>query len=198
MYICIVRLRLRLRFDTAAIERRRRKENPIPSNSFQGSCDYSLPCQSWENFTPTLLRSGLSCLSEVNRVVKGVALLKEEEEEEEIRSLTDWGWRPGDDSLLPFFSLNFFYLARQHSLARSVVGEDVESGQEDPFLLEIRWLSASIPGPCIIHKRGADILHDPWFNKDTGFPLTERDRVGLRGLLPPRVISFEQQYARFN
>ncbi|XP_076930352.1 NAD-dependent malic enzyme 59 kDa isoform, mitochondrial-like [Bidens hawaiensis] len=54
-----------------------------------------------------------------------------------------------------------------------------------------------IPGPCIVHKRGADILHDPWFNKDTGFPLTERDRLGLRGLLPPRVISFEQQYDRF-
>lgn len=55
----------------------------------------------------------------------------------------------------------------------------------------------TIPGPCIVHKRGADILHDPWFNKDTGFPQTERDRLGLRGLLPPRVISFEQQYDRF-
>ncbi|XP_047157368.1 NAD-dependent malic enzyme 59 kDa isoform, mitochondrial [Vigna umbellata] len=60
-----------------------------------------------------------------------------------------------------------------------------------------RRFSAAIPGPCIVHKRGADILHDPWFNKDTGFPLTERDRLGLRGLLPPRVISFEQQYDRF-
>jgi len=60
-----------------------------------------------------------------------------------------------------------------------------------------RRFSTCIPGPCIVHKRGADILHDPWFNKDTGFPLTERDRLGLRGLLPPRVISFEQQYARF-
>ncbi|KAL0428912.1 UNVERIFIED_CONTAM: NAD-dependent malic enzyme isoform, mitochondrial [Sesamum radiatum] len=60
-----------------------------------------------------------------------------------------------------------------------------------------RLLSTAIPGPCIVHKRGADILHDPWFNKDTGFPLTERDRLGLRGLLPPRVISFEQQYVRF-
>ncbi|KAF9687796.1 hypothetical protein SADUNF_Sadunf02G0130400 [Salix dunnii] len=57
--------------------------------------------------------------------------------------------------------------------------------------------TAAIPGPCIVHKRGTDILHDPWFNKDTGFPLTERDRLGLRGLLPPRVISFEQQYDRF-
>ncbi|XP_047960576.1 NAD-dependent malic enzyme 59 kDa isoform, mitochondrial [Salvia hispanica] len=60
-----------------------------------------------------------------------------------------------------------------------------------------RRMSTAIPGPCIVHKRGADILHDPWFNKDTGFPLTERDRLGLRGLLPPRVISFEQQYDRF-
>jgi hypothetical protein len=34
--------------------------------------------------------------------------------------------------------------------------------------------------------------------QDTGFPLTERDRLGLRGLLPPRVISFEQQYDRFS
>ncbi|KDO86070.1 hypothetical protein CISIN_1g007456mg [Citrus sinensis] len=60
-----------------------------------------------------------------------------------------------------------------------------------------RRFSTAIPGPCMVHKRGTDILHDPWFNKDTGFPLTERDRLGLRGLLPPRVISFEQQYARF-
>ncbi|GMP61575.1 hypothetical protein CsSME_00023983 [Camellia sinensis var. sinensis] len=61
----------------------------------------------------------------------------------------------------------------------------------------LRRFSTAIPGPCIVHKRGTDILHDPWFNKDTGFPLTERDRLGLRGLLPPRVISFEQQYDRF-
>ncbi|XP_024996214.1 NAD-dependent malic enzyme 59 kDa isoform, mitochondrial-like [Cynara cardunculus var. scolymus] len=63
--------------------------------------------------------------------------------------------------------------------------------------LSIAASGSSIPGPCIIHKRGSDILHDPWFNKDTGFPMTERDRLGLRGLLPPRVISFDQQYDRF-
>ncbi|KAI9110127.1 hypothetical protein K1719_019168 [Acacia pycnantha] len=64
-------------------------------------------------------------------------------------------------------------------------------------LCRSRRFSTAIPGPCIVRKRGADILHDPWFNKDTGFPLTERDRLGLRGLLPPRVISFEHQYDRF-
>ncbi|KAG2564531.1 hypothetical protein PVAP13_7NG086700 [Panicum virgatum] len=56
---------------------------------------------------------------------------------------------------------------------------------------------AAVPGPCIVHKRGNVILHDPWYNKDTAFPMTERDRLGLRGLLPPRVMSFEQQYERF-
>ncbi|XP_066384169.1 NAD-dependent malic enzyme 59 kDa isoform, mitochondrial-like [Miscanthus floridulus] len=56
---------------------------------------------------------------------------------------------------------------------------------------------AAVPGPCIVHKRGNDILHDPWYNKDTAFPMTERDRLGLRGLLPPRVMSSEQQYERF-
>ncbi|KAK9749368.1 hypothetical protein RND81_02G121100 [Saponaria officinalis] len=33
--------------------------------------------------------------------------------------------------------------------------------------------------------------------QDTAFPMTERDRLGLRGLLPPRIVSFEQQYHRF-
>ncbi|KAK1290295.1 hypothetical protein QJS10_CPB18g01516 [Acorus calamus] len=60
-----------------------------------------------------------------------------------------------------------------------------------------RRFSMAMPGPCIVHKRGTDILHDPWFNKDTAFPLTERDRLGLRGLLPPRILSFEHQYDRF-
>nr|GMD31617.1 NAD-dependent malic enzyme 59 kDa isoform, mitochondrial [Ipomoea batatas] len=28
-----------------------------------------------------------------------------------------------------------------------------------------RPFTTAITGPCIVHKRGADILHDPWFNK---------------------------------
>eukprot|EP00268_Persea_americana_P034635 TRINITY_DN34250_c2_g1_i1.p1 TRINITY_DN34250_c2_g1~~TRINITY_DN34250_c2_g1_i1.p1 ORF type:complete len:610 (-),score=106.80 TRINITY_DN34250_c2_g1_i1:634-2463(-) len=78
-------------------------------------------------------------------------------------------------------------MGRMWNLARSAAAN----------LRQTRRFSAAIPGPSIVHKRGTDILHDPWFNKDTGFPLTERDRLGLRGLLPPRVISFEQQYDRF-
>ncbi|KAH0649214.1 hypothetical protein KY290_035169 [Solanum tuberosum] len=51
--------------------------------------------------------------------------------------------------------------------------------------------------PTIVHKRSHDILHDPWFNKGTAFSFTERDRLHIRGLLPPNVMSFEQQIARF-
>ena len=31
-------------------------------------------------------------------------------------------------------------------------------------------------------KRGADILHDPIFNKSTAHTMVERERLGLRGL----------------
>src|SRR6186997_1319873 len=45
-------------------------------------------------------------------------------------------------------------------------------------------------------KRGADVLHDPALNKGTAFTEAERDLLGLRGLLPPRVMSIEEQLAR--
>ncbi|KAK9102873.1 hypothetical protein Sjap_020127 [Stephania japonica] len=51
--------------------------------------------------------------------------------------------------------------------------------------------------PSIVHKRSIDILHDPWFNKGTAFSMTERDRLDLRGLLPPNVMSPQQQIDRF-
>lgn len=51
--------------------------------------------------------------------------------------------------------------------------------------------------PTLVHKRSLDILHDPWFNKGTAFSMTERDRLNLRGLLPPNVMSSEQQIQRF-
>jgi malate dehydrogenase (oxaloacetate-decarboxylating)(NADP+) len=43
---------------------------------------------------------------------------------------------------------------------------------------------------------GADLLHDPRLNKGTAFTEAERDQLGLRGLLPPRVISQAEQEVR--
>jgi malic enzyme len=41
--------------------------------------------------------------------------------------------------------------------------------------------------------RGAELLERPLLNKDTGFDDRERDVFGLRGLLPPRSSSIEEQ-----
>ncbi|MBA3850043.1 MAG: NAD-dependent malic enzyme, partial [Opitutus sp.] len=45
-------------------------------------------------------------------------------------------------------------------------------------------------------KRGVELLHDPLLNKGTAFAEAERDALGLRGLLPPRVATQEQQLER--
>ena len=36
-----------------------------------------------------------------------------------------------------------------------------------------------------MRKTGKNLLSDPLFNKGLGFPRTERDRLGIRGLVPP-------------
>ncbi len=44
--------------------------------------------------------------------------------------------------------------------------------------------------------RGSALLANPLLNKGTAFPEEERDALGLRGLLPPRVFSLEEQLVR--
>jgi malic enzyme len=41
--------------------------------------------------------------------------------------------------------------------------------------------------------RGLDLLSSPMLNKDTGFSEAERAELGLRGLLPPRVTTLDEQ-----
>lgn len=43
---------------------------------------------------------------------------------------------------------------------------------------------------------GIDVLHNPSLNKGTAFTYEERDRLKLRGLLPPRVFSQDEQVHR--
>jgi malate dehydrogenase (oxaloacetate-decarboxylating)(NADP+) len=45
-------------------------------------------------------------------------------------------------------------------------------------------------------KRGIELIHDPRFNKGTGFTEAERDALGLRGLLPPRSLTMQEQLRR--
>ena len=44
--------------------------------------------------------------------------------------------------------------------------------------------------------RGVSLIHDPRWNKGTGFTQQERDALGLEGLLPPRVLTMEEQLLR--
>ena len=46
-------------------------------------------------------------------------------------------------------------------------------------------------------SRGINLLHDPLWNKGTAFGASERERFGIRGLLPPRMLHMEDQVARF-
>ena len=50
--------------------------------------------------------------------------------------------------------------------------------------------------PETVNKRGVDVLHDPRLNKGTAFTPAERDKLGLRGLLPPRYVPIEEQLER--
>ncbi|KAJ4785378.1 Malic enzyme [Rhynchospora pubera] len=74
-------------------------------------------------------------------------------------------------------------------LRRPYTGEEVTQARE--------FTTCEGSRPSLIHKRSLDILHDPWFNKGTAFSMTERDRLDLRGLLPPNVVSSQQQIDRF-
>ncbi len=37
----------------------------------------------------------------------------------------------------------------------------------------------------IVRKKGRILVSDPICNKGLGFPISERDRLGIRGLVPP-------------
>ncbi|KAI3847518.1 hypothetical protein MKW92_001460 [Papaver armeniacum] len=89
----------------------------------------------------------------------------------------------------------------QLRLCSSILRQRIKQQQQQEFLIgtSIRRSFTTTEGsrPTIIHKRSIDILHDPWFNKGTAFSMTERDRLDLRGLLPPNVMSSQQQIERF-
>ena len=52
------------------------------------------------------------------------------------------------------------------------------------------------PWPMRTRQFGVDILHEPLWNKGTAFDMNERDRLGLRGLLPPAIKNLSEQVDR--
>jgi malate dehydrogenase (oxaloacetate-decarboxylating)(NADP+) len=63
-------------------------------------------------------------------------------------------------------------------------------------------MDATVPSPGLSafgdlpHLTGHDVLTNPLVNKGTAFTEAERDALGLRGLLPPRVFTLEEQLQR--
>ncbi|HEY6013365.1 MAG TPA: hypothetical protein VIU37_05145, partial [Candidatus Limnocylindrales bacterium] len=50
-------------------------------------------------------------------------------------------------------------------------------------------------GRVIVEQRGRDLINQPLLNKGTAFTDQERDSFSLRGLLPARVMTIEEQVA---
>jgi hypothetical protein len=50
--------------------------------------------------------------------------------------------------------------------------------------------------PLLVEKNGVDLIHDPIYNKGTAYPYAERDRLNIRGLVPPRCTTIEAQVKR--
>ena len=48
-------------------------------------------------------------------------------------------------------------------------------------------------GAVEVPARGAELLHDARYNKDSAFTTEERQRLGLHGLLPPAQLTIEEQ-----
>src|SRR6187401_2217301 len=61
----------------------------------------------------------------------------------------------------------------------------------EPVMNSTNSTTPAIP----VASRGEQILRDPLQNKDTAFTHEERAKLGLAGLLPPAVLTIEQQLA---
>jgi len=82
--------------------------------------------------------------------------------------------------------------ARTISKQKNLKNEDVEVKppweRDDP--------PAALGAQTLTRLRGVDLIRDPFLNKGTAFSNRERDMLGLRGLLPPKHFSINEQVGR--
>jgi len=63
---------------------------------------------------------------------------------------------------------------------------------------QTRWISSKMIGGKylraeIVRKNKMALISDPIFNKGLAFPMSERDRLGIRGLVPPAIMDIDAQ-----
>jgi malate dehydrogenase (oxaloacetate-decarboxylating)(NADP+) len=71
-------------------------------------------------------------------------------------------------------------------------GAGADAGDQDLANPLHPWSGSTLP-PLRVRAAGYGIIQNPLYNKGTAFSYPERDRLGLRGLLPPRRISMSLQ-----
>jgi hypothetical protein len=74
------------------------------------------------------------------------------------------------------------------SLSSNANGESANKLKSPFSPITKQELHKKFPKPLKVKQYGINILHDPLFNKGLAFESPERDRLGLRGLLPPMVM----------
>lgn len=47
-------------------------------------------------------------------------------------------------------------------------------------------------------KLGMSLIQDSLYNKGTGWPKEERDRLGVRGLIPPHIADFKVRFHNYS
>ncbi len=131
----------------------------------------------------TILRSGLSrCLAQSKGGLGGTS--------SRVSSLTSYrGQNKG------WLSSSFQSMSTAPTSTNEGTPEEfVEEGDET----EGEWMGCTrkFLAPISTTSRGADILNNPLFNKGTAFKGGERDRLRIRGLLPPRRANMKIQKER--
>ncbi len=59
--------------------------------------------------------------------------------------------------------------------------------------MSVHMLGTADKNEMTVNVRGSAVLHDPLLNKDSAFTPEERERLGIRGLVPPHNLKIEQQ-----
>ena len=76
-----------------------------------------------------------------------------------------------------------------HRAGGRAISDNAEEEEKNPLH---PWSGSVLP-PLRVRTIGYGIIQNPLYNKGTAFSYPERDRLGLRGLLPPRRISMPLQ-----
>jgi len=77
--------------------------------------------------------------------------------------------------------------ARASTPGRNPAAAFGTGAQGGTFFKDGRAFEKRLPLRVPHDARGTALLHDPLWNKGTAHSASERERLGLRGLLPPRV-----------